>query len=377
MFVRRSTRAKLNCAASTAAVVLLNLVFGLAAARAAADAGGKPEKTELVLTYPQASGVFTPIFVADDAGFFKKYGLDIKLQQLNPQLSVQSVISGSADVSVAAGDLVNASLQGARIKLVGSSMSQLVFQLWAAKEITGVPQLKGKMLAGTTPRSVLEIATREALKRHGLNFDSDYKLIYMQSVPAVLTAIASGKAAAGAMSAPTTLKAKDAGLNMLVDIAKLNVPGLPLAYGFTEKFIKENPNTVMAFLKGVAEGVARTKSDPAAAKRAIGKFTKTDDSKLLDDTYDFYAPYFVTNLAIRREQLQTWFSYLDDKEYPQAAKANPGDFYDNSFVAALENSGFFQKLAFPSEGNAATQVVNIACPFRTLRPAQGKLREKS
>jgi NitT/TauT family transport system substrate-binding protein len=239
---------------------------------------------------------------------------------------------------------VNASLQGARIKLVGSSMSQLVFQLWAAKEITSVPQLKGKMLAGTTPRSVLEIATREALKRHGLTFEIDYKMIYMQSVPAVLTAISSGKASAGAMSAPTTLKAKDAGLNMLVDIAKLNVPGLPLAYGFTEKFIKDNPNTVTAFLQGVAEGVARTKSDTAMAKRAIGKFTKTDDGKILDDTYEFYAPYFVTDLALRREQLQTWFSYLDDKEYPQAAKANPGDFYDNSFVAALQKSGFFQKL---------------------------------
>lgn len=347
-FVRRSSRAKFSYSAF-AAVVLLHLVFALVEVRAAADNDGKPEKTELVLAYPQASGVFTPIFVADEAGFFKKYGLNVKLQQLNPQLSVQSVVSGSADVSVAAGDLVNASLQGARIKLVGSSMSQLVFQLWAAKEITNVPQLKGKMLAGTTPRSVLEIATREALKRHGLNFDSDYKLIYMQSVPAVLTAISSGKAAAGAMSAPTTLKAKDAGLNMLVDIAKLNVPGLPLAYGFTEKFIKENPNTVSAFLKGVAEGVARTKSDPATAKRAIGKFTKTEDSAILDDTYEFYAPYFVTDLAIRREQLQTWFSYLDDKEYPQAAKANPNDFYDNAFVTALEKVGFFQKLGASSK----------------------------
>ena len=325
--------------------VILPVSFGrFAGVAAAADSAGKLEKTELVLAYPQASGVFTPIFVADEVGYFKKYGLEVKLQQLNPQTSVQAVVSGSADVSVAAGDLVNASLQGARIKLVGSSMSQLVFQLWAAKEITSVSQLKGKMLAGTTPRSVLEIATREALKKHGLNFDSDYKMIYMQSVPAVLTAISSGKAAAGAMSAPTTLKAKDAGLNMLVDIAKLNVPGLPLAYGFTEKFIKENTNTVTAFLKAVAEGVVRTKGDPASAKRAIGKFTKTEDVKLLDDTYDFYAPYFVVDLALRREQLQNWFSYLDEKEYPQAAKANPTDFYDNSFVTALAKAGFFQQL---------------------------------
>jgi len=214
---------------------------------AASDSVGALEKSEIVVAYPQASGVFTPLFVANEVGLFKKYGLNVKLQQLNPQLAVQSVVSGSADMSVAAGDLVNASLQGAKIKLVGSSMSQLVFQLWAAKEITHVQQLKGKTLAGTTPRSVLEIATREALKRQGLNFDIDYKLIYMQSVPAVLTAVSNGKAAAGTLSAPTTLKAKDAGLNMLIDIAKANIPGLPLAYGFTEHFIKQNPNTISAF----------------------------------------------------------------------------------------------------------------------------------
>jgi NitT/TauT family transport system substrate-binding protein len=331
----------------TALALAVATLFSLyaAAASVAASVGSNLEKSEIVLAYPQPSGVFTPIFVAAEAELFKKHGLAVKLQQLNPQLSVQAVVAGSADVSVAAGDLVHASLQGARIKLVGSSMSQLVFQLWAAKEITAVPQLIGKTLAGTTPRSVLEIATREALKKFGLNYDSDYKLIYVQSVPAILTALSSGRAAAGALSAPTTVKAREAGLNMLVDIAKLNVPGLPLAYGFTEKFIKENPNTVTAFLKGAAEGVSRTKSDPSTAKRAIAKYTKTQEGPIVDETYDFYAAHFVTDLALRPEQLQAWFSYLDEKEYPQIVRAKPGDFYDNSFVVALEKSGFFKKLA--------------------------------
>jgi NitT/TauT family transport system substrate-binding protein len=325
------------------AVAVSVSLWGTTESHAAAD--GKLEKSEIVLAYPQASGVFTPIFVADEAGLFRKHGLSVKLQQLNPQLSVQAVVSGSADTSVAAGDLVNATLQGAAIKLVGSSMSQLVFQLWTAKEITAPAQLRGKMLAGTTPRSVLEIATREALKRHGLGFETDYKLTYVQSVPAILTAISTGRVAGGALSAPTTLKARDAGLNMLIDIAKLNIPGLPLAYGFTERFLKENPLTVSAFLKGAAEGVARTKNDPTFAKRAIAKFIKTDDGKIIDDTYDFYAPFFVSELALKPEQLQTWFSYLDEKEYPQAAKARPGDFYDNSFVAALEKQGFFKTIS--------------------------------
>ena len=117
-------------------LILLN-----ALSYAASDPVGVLEKSDIVVAYPQASGVFAPLFVANEAGSFKKYGLNVKLQQLNPQLSVQSVVSGSADMSVAAGDLVNASLQGAKIKLVGSSMSQLVFQLWAAKEINNVQQL--------------------------------------------------------------------------------------------------------------------------------------------------------------------------------------------------------------------------------------------
>ena len=344
MAQQQSRKRKVKCAIALTLSLLFLLLWTRSMIAATADPAGSPEKTEIVLAYPQASGVFTPLFVANEAGLFKKYGLNVKLQQLNPQLSVQAVVSGSADMSVAAGDLVNASLQGARIKLVGSSMSQLVFQLFSAKEVTNVQQLKGKTLAGSTPRSVLEIATREALKKHGLNPESDIQFIYVQSVPAILTAVVSGRAAGGALSAPTTSKAQEAGLNMLVDIAKANVPGLPLAYGVTEKYLKENPNTIYAFLKGIAEGVARTKSDPAAAKRAIGKFTQTDDAKVIDETYDFYAPYWVTNLALRPEQFQTWFSYLDDKEYPLAKKAEPKDFYDNSFVESLEKSGFFQKI---------------------------------
>jgi hypothetical protein len=99
---------------------------------------------------------------------------------------------------------------------------------------------------------------------------------------------------------------------------------------------------IAAEIRG-AEGVARAKSDPAAAKRAIGKFTQTDDPKVIDE-YDFYAPYWVTNLALRPEQFQTWFSYLDEKEYPLAKRAEPKNSYDNSFVESLEKSRFFQRI---------------------------------
>ena len=102
------------------------------------------------------------------------------------------------------------------------------------------------------------------------------------------------------------------------------------------------PNTISAILKAVAEGVALTRNDPATAKRAIAKYTQTEDARIVDDTYDFYAPYFITHLALKPEQLTTWFSYLDEKEYPQVGKASAKDFYDNSFVEALRNPVSFK-----------------------------------
>lgn len=313
---------------------------------AASDIGGKPEKTDVIVTYVQPSGVFTPIYVAYEAGLFKKYGLNAQLQLTNPQVSAQSVISGEADFYTEGSDLINARLQGGPVKYFGATLQQFVFQMWAAKEISAIQQLKGKTYAATTPRAALDIATREALKRNGLIPDKDVKILYVQSIPAVLTSITSGKTSGGTLSAPNNLKARDAGMNMVADIGKLNIPGLQMAYGTTERYLKNNPNTVFALLKAVAEAVVMCRKDASFTKKAIAKYTKTDDPQLIDETYDHYVPYWAMSLAVQREAIRAGLGYLDEKEFAQAKNADAREFFDNSFVDNLERSGFFTKIGF-------------------------------
>src|ERR1044071_7140970 len=162
----------------------------------AAAAGGKPEKSDVVVTYAQPSGAFTPIWVAYEAGLFKKYGLNAKLQLLTPQVSAQAVIAEEADFYTDGPDLINARLHGGRVKYFAGTIQQFVFQMWAAKEITTMDQLKDKSVAASTPRAALDTATREALKRSGLVPDKDVKILYVQTVPAILSAITGGKTAA-------------------------------------------------------------------------------------------------------------------------------------------------------------------------------------
>jgi NitT/TauT family transport system substrate-binding protein len=327
---------------------LPGLIFVLASSPsfAAGEIGGKPEKTDVVVTYVQPSGVFTPVYVAAEAGLFKKYGLNATLQLSNPQVAAQAVVSGDSDFYTDGVDLINARLQGGAVKYFGATIQRYVFQVWAAKEITSIQQLKGKTFAATTPRGGQDIASREALKKSGLMPDKDVKILYVQTIPAVLTAIISGKTAAGTLSAPNSLKARDAGLNMVADIGKMNIAGLQMGYGTTEKYLKNNPNTVYAFLKAIAEAVVVSRKDIAITKKAIARYTKVDDPQLVDETYEQYAPYWATTLTVQREAIQAGFEHLDEKEFPQVKNADAREFFDNSFVDNLERSGFFAAIGF-------------------------------
>ena len=327
--------------------VFLGLVSALLSFPSQGDAqlGGKPEKNTLTLSYTQASGAFTPLWVAQDAGLFKKHGVEAALKLLNSQVAIQALVAGDVDVISSGPDLVNARLQGVPVKYIGGTLQRFIFQLWGAKGINAVAELKGKTIAVTTPRTSTEIATREALKKTGVISDKDVNFVYVQTIPAVLTAVLNGRTSAGTLSAPNTLKARDAGLNLLVDIAQINVPGLHLAFGTTEKIIKSNPNSLYAFLKAMAEATILSRQNPTVAKKAIGKYTDTDDMKMIEGTYEQFAPYWDTNLAVHTEPIHGQLIYLDEKEFPRAKDARAADFIDNAFAENLKNSGFLQSLS--------------------------------
>src|SRR3989442_12559243 len=92
---------------------------------AATDIGGKPEKSDVTVTYAQPSGAFTPIWVAYEAGLFKKYGLNAKLQLLNPQVSAQAVVSEEAIFNPNAPISITPPCKEGRVKISGGRVHRL------------------------------------------------------------------------------------------------------------------------------------------------------------------------------------------------------------------------------------------------------------
>ena len=69
---------------------------------------------------------------------------------------------------------------------------------------------------------------------------------------------------------------------------------------------------------------------------------------MIDDTYEQFAPYWDTGLAMKSESVQAQLSYLGEKEFPRVKDARPTDFFENSFVENLKRSGFLQSLGLPN-----------------------------
>jgi ABC-type nitrate/sulfonate/bicarbonate transport system substrate-binding protein len=120
---------------------------------------------------------FTPLWVAQDAGLFKKHGVEATLKLLNSQVAIQALVAGDVDVISSGPDLVNVRLQGVPVKCIGGTLQRFIFQLWGAKGSNAVAELKGKTIAVTTPRTSTEIATREALKKTGVISDKDVSFV--------------------------------------------------------------------------------------------------------------------------------------------------------------------------------------------------------
>ncbi len=138
MVFKDPSRRKQSCARL---VILLALVFTFLsfAKPGAAQLGGKPEKSNLTISYTQASGAFTPLWVAQEAGLFKKYGLDATLKILNSQVAHQALIAGEVDVISSARSSSMPGCKACRLNISADHCNSLFFNYGVPRRLIPSP----------------------------------------------------------------------------------------------------------------------------------------------------------------------------------------------------------------------------------------------
>ena len=154
-------------------VIVVALIF-LAVSAAAA-----PAADQVTTAYQSVTiGSSTPVWIAKDAGFFERQGLDVKIVFVegSPR-TIQTLIAGESQIAESTGPAVlNARAAGSPVVIVAGYVNVMPYYLIVDSSINSAADLKGKVGANHMPGTAADTVIRIGLKALGLDPDRDVSL---------------------------------------------------------------------------------------------------------------------------------------------------------------------------------------------------------
>lgn len=325
---------------------------GSASAKPAASGSAAPavEKSHLEVAIAAPAGIYTPLLVARDAGYFKNHGLDVNISTVSASAATQGLIAGKIDIYEGGAAAIAGHLAGSDIIYAAANVDKSNLMLIGQKGITTVEGLKGKGVATTSPGAFGEIAMRKTAKEHGMAVGTDIKMLFHPTPAAALTTFYTQPQAAGGIiiTPPENIDALDKGYPLIIDYLKEGLRIIGPGVSLTRDFYTKNPNTVKAYLEAYLDGLKRSLDDPAYEKQIDGKYGQISDQKLIDGDYNTGLKVWNKDMTVDPKAIQVVLDATDD---PKAKTAKPADFYDNTLIQQV-NREYGSKL-FPNDIKAS------------------------
>jgi NitT/TauT family transport system substrate-binding protein len=288
-----------------------------------------------------------PTWVAKEAGFFAKYGIDVELLTIpGADLVVSSVLSGEMPMSgLAAPALVNSVLGGSDLVFVGSYSNFPHYWFYARPEIGAVRDLGGSALAITSRGGVVRRITDLSLRRNGLDPERDVTLVTTGNIPNSLSALLSGGVSAAMLGIPAAFEAEDAGMHLLEDGADHRYLSISSGIIASRPWLASNGELVRRVLQAIGEGLAFAHRDKDGTMQIISQYLQTQDASLVERSYNAALAGWERTLYAPPEAVRADLEAAA-QDYPAARDARPEQFVDNRFVEELDRAGLFRQL-FP------------------------------
>jgi NitT/TauT family transport system substrate-binding protein len=306
---------------------------------------GSAYAQKLVVPYPSLGGTSLSLWVAHEAGLFRKHGLDVELVFMGGGgRTIRALVAGQSHIaSIDPAALALAAAAGSDVTIIAAMTSTLPYLLVVRPEIKTKEDLKGKKVAVSGFGGASDFVTRLALEGLGLVPDKDVVIIQVGEVPTRLMALESGTVHATVLVPPAHLLAKKKGFSVLVDIAGLGLKIPNAALGTTRTYVSSHRDTVRRFLMAFLEGVKVMKSDADLAMRVLSKYSRTTDKESLSAAYEIYAKVNPERPYVELASMKKILDFFS-KRRPEMANLKPEDIVDMSTLREIDRSGFIDSL---------------------------------
>ena len=295
------------------------------------------------------SALHGALWVAEQKGIFKKYGIDIEVIVVGGAgtTGVSALLSGDIQYVSAAGDaIVNSSLRGGETVMIASVINKGFQRLVVRPDIKSAADIKGKRVAVTRVGAISHTVLLMILRRWGMS-EKDVQVVQLNSSPYMVAALEKGGVEGAVLTSPSIFVAEDLGYRTLVDLADTDIYYLQTMVATTRSYIRANREKTLRFLRAFVEGIAYFKQNKRESLEVLSKKLRVSaaQERSLERSYDLMATKFYEIPPYPSLRgVETVLGFVE-KDNPKAKGADPKSFVDDSLLREIEASGFIKGLA--------------------------------
>ena len=290
-----------------------------------------------------------PWWMAKEARFFEKYGLDVEMNfEGASSVIVQAMLAGEANFAGLAGPAVVSNVvNGGDVIQVAAVVKTFTIPMYSQPSINEVAQLKGQKVGVSRFNSISHIAALNIFQRAGV---TGATIIQTGGIPESAAALMSGNVAAAMVPPPQSVMLREKGFRELVGVKQFrewNIPVVENGVASRRSYAEKNPDVVKRFIRAAFEGIRQIYNNKELTMKTLAKYTKITDQKLLDKSYRFSVEALSKDAFMPAEAFNALVEQMVSQKSIDAAAAKKipvSAYFDNRYVDELEKEGFFKKL---------------------------------
>ena len=304
--------------------------------------------TRLVIGYSTINPRIAPLWIAQEAGYFQKYGLDTTLVFVRSSpLLIAGMKSGSIAVAYGAGgSILSGSVGESDLKILATFTGRMTNNLVARPGIKTANDLRKKIVGVQSIGGTNWIGAMLWLENFGLDPHRNnitVQVVGDQTVRA--QALEAGRIDAAAVDPVFSKRLAERGFTILGDAQRANIPFVGVDIAAARSYITDQPDTVENVVKALLESLAYVVApkNHAAVLALIMKRLRISDSALAEEGYrDLIKnmsrkPYPAVD-GLRNVQRYT------KAQNPRIGEVKIEDLIDDRFIRKLDETGFIDQL---------------------------------
>jgi len=302
--------------------------------------------TKVIMTTGSFSEREAAMYVAQDYGFFHRYGLELTFVQVRSgPVGMAALASGESQFHEGSvtGAVLGSAAEGTDLVFVAGMINKLIGNIMASPKIKTPADLKGKHIGVTSASGGSWMFTTLALEYWGLDAKRDgitFRILGNESVRS--QALLNDAIAATHLGYTFAAPLKARGFTNLADLAQLPIPFQSTGVMTTKRFINSSPDVVEGVLRGIVDSmtfIAQPENKPAVLK-SLMKGLRLQKVEQAVEGYESLPRLYERRIYPRADGVRNVIRLLGITN-EKIRKLKAEDLVDDRFVKKLEKEGKF------------------------------------